>query len=177
MTNSLKTPESLVTQSNSCSNSRRFTNSRSCFRWPSSDWRKRRPWRSFAFGSRSRLCPATVRVAVSRMSAEPRTMSAPRGKFRPLAQRRPAELATSQRSLSSFSHRRAQGREDRGHGTVTGSRERGTGPRLGCHPDWIAAERITSFVGHPLMHRGEVLGVLGLFARNHRANPVSSGCG
>ena len=33
------------------------------------------------------------------------------------------------------------------------------------HPDWIAAERITSFVGHPLIHRGEVLGVLGLFAR------------
>lgn len=32
-------------------------------------------------------------------------------------------------------------------------------------PDWIAAERITSFIGHPLIHRGEVLGVLGLFAR------------
>ncbi|MFO0978258.1 MAG: sigma 54-interacting transcriptional regulator [Planctomycetaceae bacterium] len=35
-----------------------------------------------------------------------------------------------------------------------------------ANPEWIAAERITSFVGHPLMHRGEVLGVLGLFARN-----------
>ncbi|MFO1005603.1 MAG: sigma 54-interacting transcriptional regulator [Planctomycetaceae bacterium] len=34
-----------------------------------------------------------------------------------------------------------------------------------AEPDWIAAEQITSFVGHPLMHRGEVLGVLGLFAR------------
>ena len=34
-----------------------------------------------------------------------------------------------------------------------------------AEPGWIAAERITSFVGHPLMHRGEVLGVLGLFAR------------
>lgn len=34
-----------------------------------------------------------------------------------------------------------------------------------AHPDWIVAEQITSFVGHPLMHRGEVLGVLGLFAR------------
>lgn len=33
-------------------------------------------------------------------------------------------------------------------------------------PEWIAAEKITSFVGHPLMHRGEVLGVLGLFARS-----------
>lgn len=32
-------------------------------------------------------------------------------------------------------------------------------------PDWIARERITSFVGHPLMHRGQVLGVLGVFAR------------
>lgn len=32
-------------------------------------------------------------------------------------------------------------------------------------PEWIAAERITSFIGHPLIHRGEVLGVLGLFAR------------
>ena len=34
-----------------------------------------------------------------------------------------------------------------------------------ANPDWIAAERITSFVGHPLVHRGAVLGVLGLFAR------------
>lgn len=34
-----------------------------------------------------------------------------------------------------------------------------------AEPDWIAAERITSFVGHPLIHRGEVLGVLGFFAR------------
>ncbi len=34
-----------------------------------------------------------------------------------------------------------------------------------ANPDWIAAECITSFVGHPLVHRGEVLGVLGLFAR------------
>lgn len=32
-------------------------------------------------------------------------------------------------------------------------------------PEWIAAEQITSFIGHPLIHRGEVLGVLGLFAR------------
>lgn len=32
-------------------------------------------------------------------------------------------------------------------------------------PDWIAAEQVTSFVGHPLLHRGDVLGVLGLFAR------------
>ncbi len=33
-------------------------------------------------------------------------------------------------------------------------------------PDWLRDERIASFVGHPLLHRGEVLGVLGLFARN-----------
>lgn len=32
-------------------------------------------------------------------------------------------------------------------------------------PDWLRDERIASFVGHPLLHRGEVLGVLGLFAR------------
>ena len=35
-----------------------------------------------------------------------------------------------------------------------------------ANPDWIAAEQITSFIGHPLIHRGEVLGVLGLFARD-----------
>lgn len=34
-----------------------------------------------------------------------------------------------------------------------------------ANPDWIAMERITSFIGHPLMHRGQVLGVLGVFAR------------
>ncbi len=34
-----------------------------------------------------------------------------------------------------------------------------------ANPEWIASERVTSFVGHPLMHRGEVLGVLGLFSR------------
>ena len=32
-------------------------------------------------------------------------------------------------------------------------------------PDWIRAEQIQSFVGHPLRHRGEVLGVLALFSR------------
>ena len=32
-------------------------------------------------------------------------------------------------------------------------------------PNWIRAEQIRSFVGHPLMHRGEVLGVLALFSR------------
>ncbi len=30
---------------------------------------------------------------------------------------------------------------------------------------WIRDERIAAFAGHPLLHRGEVLGVLGLFAR------------
>ena len=34
-----------------------------------------------------------------------------------------------------------------------------------ANSDWIAAERITSFVGHPLIYRSQVLGVLGLFAR------------
>ncbi|MDB5384378.1 MAG: Sigma 54 interacting domain protein [Planctomycetaceae bacterium] len=32
-------------------------------------------------------------------------------------------------------------------------------------PEWVRDERIVSFAGHPLMHRGQVLGVLGLFAR------------
>ncbi len=32
-------------------------------------------------------------------------------------------------------------------------------------PHWLAQENIASFAGHPLMHRGVVLGVLGLFAR------------
>lgn len=32
-------------------------------------------------------------------------------------------------------------------------------------PQWVRDERITSFAGHPLVHRGEVLGVMGLFAR------------
>ncbi len=33
-------------------------------------------------------------------------------------------------------------------------------------PEWLRNEQITSFVGHPLLHRGNVLGVLGLFARD-----------
>ncbi|MFO0924864.1 MAG: sigma 54-interacting transcriptional regulator [Pirellulales bacterium] len=34
-----------------------------------------------------------------------------------------------------------------------------------AEPTWIVQEQIHSFAGHPLIHRGEVLGVLGLFAR------------
>lgn len=34
-----------------------------------------------------------------------------------------------------------------------------------AEPTWIKQEQIRSFAGHPLIHRGEVLGVLGLFAR------------
>lgn len=34
-----------------------------------------------------------------------------------------------------------------------------------AEPLWIKQEQIQSFAGHPLIHRGEVLGVLGLFAR------------
>ena len=34
-----------------------------------------------------------------------------------------------------------------------------------ANPSWVVAEQITSFVGHPLLHRGEVLGVLGVFSR------------
>jgi transcriptional regulator with GAF, ATPase, and Fis domain len=34
-----------------------------------------------------------------------------------------------------------------------------------AHPDWIAREAIKSFAGHPLIFRGEVLGVLAVFSR------------
>ncbi len=34
-----------------------------------------------------------------------------------------------------------------------------------AEPEWIRRERIRSFAGQPLVHRGDVLGVLGLFAR------------
>jgi hypothetical protein len=34
-----------------------------------------------------------------------------------------------------------------------------------AHPDWIRAEGIRGFVGQPLIHRGQVLGVLAVFAR------------
>ncbi len=34
-----------------------------------------------------------------------------------------------------------------------------------ANPDWIRAEQIASFVGHPLIHRGEVMGVLAVFSR------------
>ncbi len=36
-----------------------------------------------------------------------------------------------------------------------------------ANPDWVRDEQIASFVGHPLIHRGQVLGVLGVFAREH----------
>ncbi len=34
-----------------------------------------------------------------------------------------------------------------------------------AHPEWVRDEKVTSFAGHPLIFRGQVLGVLGLFAR------------
>jgi transcriptional regulator with GAF, ATPase, and Fis domain len=34
-----------------------------------------------------------------------------------------------------------------------------------AHPEWIQQETIASFAGHPLVFRGETLGVLGLFRR------------
>ncbi len=42
----------------------------------------------------------------------------------------------------------------------------GDDPSWAADPDWILKEQISSFAGHPLMHRGDVLGVIGLFARN-----------
>ena len=35
------------------------------------------------------------------------------------------------------------------------------------HPDWVRTEGIHGFAGHPLVFGGEVLGVLGVFARTH----------
>ncbi len=35
------------------------------------------------------------------------------------------------------------------------------------HPDWVYSENIHGFAGHPLVFGGEVLGVLGVFARVH----------
>ncbi len=34
-----------------------------------------------------------------------------------------------------------------------------------ARPEWVREQQITSFAGHPLVHRGQVLGVLGLFSR------------
>ena len=34
-----------------------------------------------------------------------------------------------------------------------------------ARPEWVCDEKITSFAGHPLIFRGQVLGVLGLFSR------------
>ena len=34
-----------------------------------------------------------------------------------------------------------------------------------ARPEWVRDEKITSFAGHPLIFRGQVLGVLGLFSR------------
>lgn len=41
-----------------------------------------------------------------------------------------------------------------------------------ARPDWIRAEDIRGFAGQPLIHRGEVLGVLAVFARQ----PIASEC-
>ena len=38
-------------------------------------------------------------------------------------------------------------------------------PAWAADPDWMRAEGIAGFGGQPLVHRGEVLGVLGVFAR------------
>jgi transcriptional regulator with GAF, ATPase, and Fis domain len=38
--------------------------------------------------------------------------------------------------------------------------------RWTIHPKWIAREGIKGFAGHPLVFRGKVLGVLGVFSRN-----------
>jgi transcriptional regulator with GAF, ATPase, and Fis domain len=40
-------------------------------------------------------------------------------------------------------------------------------PRWTLHPEWIREEGIHGFAGHPLLFGGEILGVLGVFARVH----------
>jgi len=40
-----------------------------------------------------------------------------------------------------------------------------TAPEWVARPEWIAAEGVRSFSGKPLVYRGEILGVLGLFSR------------
>jgi transcriptional regulator with GAF, ATPase, and Fis domain len=44
-------------------------------------------------------------------------------------------------------------------------RDIGQEERWKPRPDWVARESIRSFAGHPLVFRGEVLGVLGVFSR------------
>lgn len=44
-------------------------------------------------------------------------------------------------------------------------RDIGQEERWRPRPDWVARESIRSFAGHPLVFRGEVLGVLGVFSR------------
>lgn len=41
----------------------------------------------------------------------------------------------------------------------------GNSPAWLAHPEWAASEQICVFAGHPLLFRGEVLGVLGVFGR------------
>jgi len=50
-------------------------------------------------------------------------------------------------------------------------RDIGLEKRWQPRPEWIARESIRSFAGHPLMFRGEVLGVLGVFSRT----PIDDG--
>src|SRR5262249_39323733 len=56
-----------------------------------------------------------------------------------------------------------------GHIGATGSsvliREIVAEERWKPRPDWVARESIRSFAGHPLVFRGEILGVLGVFSR------------
>ena len=40
-----------------------------------------------------------------------------------------------------------------------------TAPKWVARPEWIAAEGVRSFSGKPLVYRGEILGVLGMFSR------------
>ena len=78
------------------------------------------------------------------------------------------------RGVPADSLRRAQGRPHRGQ-----RRSRSRSPTSAdplpdwvARPDWIRAEGIRGFAGQPLIHRGEVLGVLAVFARQ----PIGGEC-
>jgi len=79
------------------------------------------------------------------------------------------------RRLEGEFHRIALGDSD-GSGTKVGRIAVGDGPMLlqkeeslvrgwPRHPDWVESEQIESFLGQPLTHQGQVLGVLAVFSR------------
>ena len=46
-----------------------------------------------------------------------------------------------------------------------------------ARPEWARAEGVRGFAGQPLVHRGQVLGVLAVFARAPSGPTAWAGCG